>query len=124
MEGRLSWGLAALAVALLVAAEAVSVASGSGVELGNEFFPWALALGFATTGVLIAVRQPRNAIGWIFLGAAVAVGLGALAGSYAEYWVDEGKGPEALGEDGRVVRGPLLDAVHPRPDHLPVAAVP
>ena len=98
MEGRLTWGLAALAVALLVAAVALSVASGSGFELGNEFFPWALGLGFAATGVLIAVRQPRNAIGWIFLGAAVTVGLGALAGSYAEYWVDEGRGPAALGK--------------------------
>ena len=98
MEGRLTWGLAALAVALLVAAVALSVASGNGVEVGNEFFPWALALGFAATGVLIAVRQPRNAIGWIFLGAAVTVGLGALAGSYAEYWVDEGRGPRS---DGR-----------------------
>ena len=124
MEGRLTWGLAALAVALLVAAAAVSVASGTGFELGRAFFPWALGLGFATAGVLIAVRQPRNAIGWIFLGAAVTVGLGALAGSYADYWVDQGKGPEALGETAAWYGRPLLDAVHPRPDHVPVAAVP
>jgi signal transduction histidine kinase len=90
--------LAALAIALLVAATAVSAVGGSGVELSTGVFTWALGLGFATTGLLIAARQPRNAIGWIFLGAAVSVGLGALAGSYADYWVNEGIGSQALGK--------------------------
>ena len=90
--GRVACALAALALAQPVAATAVSVASGSGVEVGSGVFVWALGLGFATTGLLIAIRQPQNAIGWIFLGAAVSVGLGALAGSYADYWVDDRPG--------------------------------
>ena len=76
----------------------VSAAAGTGVDVRVEVFIWAIGLVFATAGVLIAVRQPRNAIGWIFLGAAVAAGLSSLAGSYADYWVDSGAGPEALGK--------------------------
>jgi signal transduction histidine kinase len=94
----MSRGLAAFAIALLVAADVVSVAGGTDVDVTNEVFPWALGIGFATAGVLIAVRQPRNAIGWIFLGAAVSVGLGALAGSYADNWIDHRIGSKALGE--------------------------
>jgi signal transduction histidine kinase len=94
----LAWGLAALAVGLLVAATVVSVASGSDVDAGISVFIWAIGLGFAIAGLLIAVRQPRNAIGWIFLGTAVTAGLGALAGSYADYWVDARAGSEILGK--------------------------
>jgi signal transduction histidine kinase len=94
----MSRGLAALAIALLACATAVSLAGGGGVDIGSEIISWALGLGFATAGLLIAVRQPGNAIGWIFLGAAVAVGLGALTGSYADNWVDDRTGSETLGK--------------------------
>ena len=69
----------------------------SGVDPGDLFI-WAIALVFAGVGVLIASRHPDNAIGWIFLAAGVAAGLGALAHSFAEYWVDGNGGPEALGK--------------------------
>ena len=97
-SGWLAWGLVALALLFLAAAAVVSVASGGDIAAGSMVFVSALGLGFATAGVLIAVRQPRNSIGWIFLGAAVAAGLGALAASYADYWVDDREGPEALGK--------------------------
>ncbi len=95
---RLAWALAALAVALLVSGAVVLVASGIGVNFGKEVIIWLITLVFAATGVLIATRQPRNAIGWTFLGAAVAAGLGSLASSYADYWVDGRGGTEWLGE--------------------------
>ena len=94
----LARGLAGLTVLLLVVAVVVSLTSGLGVAAGSEVFIWAIALVFAGVGVLIAGRQPRNPIGWLFLGAAVAAGLGSLAGSYADYWVDSRAGSAALGK--------------------------
>jgi len=93
-----AWGLVALALILLSAGAVVSVVTGTAVNVGNEVFIWAIGLAFATAGLLIAVRQPRNAIGWIFLGAAVATGLGSLAVSYADYWIDSRAGADALGK--------------------------
>jgi hypothetical protein len=89
---RLAWGLAGLALVLIVSATVVSSTGGSGV------FIWAITVVFAAVGVLIALRQPRNAIGWLFLGAAVGAGLGALAASYADYWIDARTGPALLGK--------------------------
>ena len=91
---RLSWGLAAFAPTLMIASSILS-ASGSGLDFGDSFI-WAIALVFAAVGVLIAARHPGNAIGWIFLAAGVAAGLGALSHSIAQYWVDGNGGPEAL----------------------------
>jgi hypothetical protein len=98
VSGRLAWGLVALALLLILSATGIALTSGAGVDLGNDVFIWAIAVAFAAAGVLIASRQPGNAIGWLFLGAAVGAGLGALAGSYADYWVDSGAGSETLGK--------------------------
>ena len=64
----------------------------------GDLFIWAIALVFAGVGALIASRHPDNAIGWIFLAAGVAAGLGALTHSFAQYWVDGNGGPDALGK--------------------------
>jgi hypothetical protein len=93
-----AWGLVALALALLVSASIVSATTGTSVELGNDVFIWAITLVFAATGVLIASRHPANAIGWLFLSAAMAAGLGSLARSYADYWVASGAGPDRIGK--------------------------
>lgn len=90
----LAWAVAALALALLVSGAVVSLASG----IGREVIIWLITVVFAATGVSIASRHPDNAIGWTFLGAAVAAGLASLAGSYAEYWVDGRGGSEWLGK--------------------------
>jgi signal transduction histidine kinase len=97
MKARLAWGLAASALVLLVTALVVSVVGGGDLNLESRVFTSAITLVFAGVGVLIAVREPRNAIGWIFLGSAVGAGLGSLAGSYASYWLD-GSGSKGLGE--------------------------
>src|SRR5581483_4809141 len=40
---------------------------------------------FATAGLLIARRRPRNPIGWLICAAGVLGGLGTWAGQYARY---------------------------------------
>jgi MFS family permease len=95
---RLAWGLATLALVLLLSGFALSVATGSGLEIGLDGLIWALALAFSGVGAQIASRHQGNAIGWIFLGVAVATGLGTATGSYAGYWVDGNGGSDALGK--------------------------
>jgi hypothetical protein len=95
---RLAWALVAVTLVFLASANAVSLAGGLGIDVGEDAFTWAFALVFAFAGVLIARRHPGNAIGWLFLGAGVAAGLGSLAGSYGEYWVHTREGSEALGK--------------------------
>jgi hypothetical protein len=97
VKRRLAWLLVALAVVLMVSGAVVSVANG--IDLGvGEVMIWVITLVFAATGVLIASRHPGNAIGWTFLGAAVAAGLASLASSYADYWVHGRDGSEWLGK--------------------------
>jgi hypothetical protein len=52
-------------------------------------------LSFATVGALVSSRQPRNAVGWIFSGVGLLVGLSVAGGEYANYvFVEEpGKWP-------------------------------
>jgi len=95
---RLAWGLVALAMSLLVAAYVLSLTTGTGRGLGIGLFIVAIATVFGTVGALIASRQPANAIGWLFLFAAVSAGIGNVAGSYAQYYVETRAGPPLLGE--------------------------
>jgi signal transduction histidine kinase len=44
-----------------------------------------LTFSFSVVGLLLATRRPRNAIGWILLGTAVAGGLQLLAGEFSAY---------------------------------------
>ena len=91
---RLAWGLAALAMLLMSAAEVLGRTAGG----GSGVFIWAIAITFAAVGALIASRHPDNAIGWLFLGAAVSAGVGYLAGAYADHWLDTGDGPALVGK--------------------------
>jgi hypothetical protein len=95
---RLARGLAALSLLLLASGYLVSEQRTAGVEFGQAVFITAIAIVFSVVGVLIASRHPANAIGWVFLGAALAAGLANLGGGYAEYWLDSGKGSDALGQ--------------------------
>ena len=91
---RLAWGLAALAMLLMSAAEVLGRTAGG----GSGVFIWAIAITFAAVGALIASRHPDNAIGWLFLGAAVSAGIGYLAGAYADHWLATGDGPALVGK--------------------------
>jgi|SRR5215211_3960072 len=95
---RLAWSLVASTVLLMSGAEALALATGTGGDRGSGLFLWAIALVFSAVGALIASRRPGNAIGWLFLGAGVAAGVAALAGSYADYWVEARDGPALLGK--------------------------
>jgi hypothetical protein len=75
MQARLAWGLATSALVLLLTALVVSLFGGSDVNVESRIFTSAITFGFAGVGVLIAIREPRNGIGWILLGSAVAAGL-------------------------------------------------
>src|SRR5215207_1193464 len=101
MSGRIStrpaWVLVALAVVLMVSGAVVSLAGGIGVDVGKGVIIWVITIVFAATGLLVASHHPGNAIGWTFLGAAVAAGLASLASSYADYWVHGREGSEWLG---------------------------
>ncbi len=96
VAARLAWGLAALAPVLLTTGFGFTLAAGDATKLGADALLSALAIVFSVVGALIASRRPGNAIGWIFLAAAVATGLGTLAGEYADYVFDRDAGPEWL----------------------------
>lgn len=95
---RLAWSLAALAVLLLSAGAALSLAA-SGLETKTS---WALVpaivVGFSIVGVLIASRHPRNPIGWLFCGIGLTGSLMSLSHGYAEFWLDGQAASTTLGE--------------------------
>ncbi len=80
-----AFGLAALVLALAVAyvIEAVSLSGDSNFTVANSVSNVVLPLAFGAVGLVVARRQPRNAIGWLLLGAAVALMLSAVATAYA-----------------------------------------
>jgi hypothetical protein len=90
---RLAWTFVALAF-MLLAASSVLYAAGSGVALSVIIS--AIVLVFSGVGVLIAIRHPDNAIGWIFLSVAVSAGFAEIVHAYADYWVSGNGGSEAL----------------------------
>jgi hypothetical protein len=100
----LAWSLMVLSVVLLVGGIALdqmtrSTAPGR-LYYGpvDAVFYLATVLTFSVVGAIIASRQPRNAIGWIFCGVGLVMGINSLAGGYAEYRLSGGYGPWSLAE--------------------------
>ena len=100
----LAWALVTLSVVLLVGGIALAQMTRSTAPQRPYFGPveaafvLATVLTFSVVGAIVASRQPRNAIGWIFCGIGLVVGLNSLAGSYAEYRLSSGHGPWSLAE--------------------------
>src|SRR5215217_3143466 len=103
----MAWSLMALSVALLLGGIALSRAASSTVSdrpFGGETDDSSVVvnlvtlLPFSVVGAIIASRQPRNAIGWLFCSVGVTIGLNSFAGDYAEFWLASGFGPRSLGE--------------------------
>ncbi|MFL6061381.1 MAG: hypothetical protein ACJ72E_09135 [Marmoricola sp.] len=92
----LPWSLAALALLLTATAETTAISTGIPNSLSGDAFIWAITIVFGATGGLVASRHPENPIGWLFLAASVAAGLGSLAGTYADLYADKQVGPELL----------------------------
>jgi hypothetical protein len=88
-------GLAA-ATALLIAASLVigfvAGDAGSAFEFGGVFYTLAF-LAFAVVGALIASRQPRNTMGWLFLFIALNTSLQLFADSYVMAALNDSAGP-------------------------------
>jgi hypothetical protein len=83
---RLSALLAGLAVALLALGMVLQAANGSLGGLTDEVWTLVpLATGFPVVGAVIARRQPRHPIAWIFLGSGLGAGLAAFSYPYAQY---------------------------------------
>ena len=95
---RVVWVLSAVCLVFLAGGLWLYAASGTGLETGRTAFALGMMAGLLPVGALVALRQSRNPIGWIFLGLAVSVALGALAGGYAEYWTTGTGGSPWLGK--------------------------
>ena len=101
----LAWSLVGLSVALLVGGISLALVTRSTVaELPNggaadgAILTLARVLAFSVVGAIVASRQPRNAIGWIFCTTGLGEGLSTLARGYTEYWLASGSGPSSLAE--------------------------
>jgi hypothetical protein len=94
----LAAALAGLVIALLIASFVLSASSNAAFDVADSILITGVGLTFAAVGVIVAWRQPRNAIAWVFLGAGIGAGLGAVSGAYADYWIESGSGPETLGK--------------------------
>jgi hypothetical protein len=105
MSGRaaawLAWSLVVVSVVLLVGGLSFALMTRSSVPDPYDGLVTlsVLALAFSVVGAIIASRQPRNAIGWIFCGVGVTIGFSSFAGDYAKFWLASGFGRgDLLGE--------------------------
>jgi hypothetical protein len=89
----LAWGLAGLAVTLLVSGFVVPLTVDAFELTSADLLGTAITIAFSAVGALVANRHPRNPIGWIFLGVAVSSGLGHFAHGYALYLLIDGGSP-------------------------------
>ena len=100
----LAWSLVTLSVVLLVGGIALDQMTRSTAPERPYYGPvdavlyLATVLTFSVVGAIIASRQPRNAIGWIFCGVGLVMGINSLAGGYAEYRLSGGSAPGSLAE--------------------------
>ena len=103
----LVWSLVGLPAVLLLCGISFSVAAnsvGRALPYDSETFLASASINlvtllpFSVIGAVIVARQPRNAIGWIYCGVGLLVGLAALANGYAKYWLASGSGMKSLGE--------------------------
>src|SRR5215208_6744522 len=100
----LAWSLMVLSVVLLVGGIALDQMTRSSAPQRSYYGPvdavfyLATVLTFSVVGAIIASRQPRNAIGWLFCGVGLVMGINSLAGGYAEYRLSGGSAPGSLAE--------------------------
>src|SRR5215208_3925008 len=100
----LAWSLVVLSVVLFVGGIALDQMTRSSAPQRSYYgpvdavFTLATVLTFSVVGAIIASRQPRNAIGWIFCGIGLVVSLNSLGGGYAEYRLAGGSAAGSLAE--------------------------
>src|SRR5215212_3459341 len=88
MSGRtaswLAWSLVVLSVVLLVGGISFALMTRSTAPerpYYDSVTLSVLALAFSVVGAIIASRQPRNAIGWLFCSVGVTIGFSSFAGT-------------------------------------------
>jgi hypothetical protein len=92
---KLAWGLWGLAVMLVASGHLFRLASGQGAPLYEFWLELTLLEPtFATLGLAILIRRPRNVIGWIFCAGGIVGGLQFLLGQYATVTLADA--PDAL----------------------------
>lgn len=84
-----AWSLCAAVFAMTLCVYALMILSGA--DLIRSGLPF-LGIASAVVGALVASRQPRNLVGWTFLGSAVFSALRALFGEYAIYGIETSPG--------------------------------
>jgi hypothetical protein len=89
--------LFAITAGLMIGGVVIDLLAGSSFELSGVFI-WLIAFVFAAVGALIAIRQPANKLGWIFLGVALSAGLAEITSAYADYWTNGKGGVQAIAE--------------------------
>jgi hypothetical protein len=100
----LAWSLVTLSVVLLVGGIALDQMTRS-TATGRPYYGpvdavlyLATVLTFSMVGAIIASRQPRNAIGWLFCSVGLVMGINSLTGGYAEYRLSGGSDPGSFAE--------------------------
>jgi hypothetical protein len=100
----LAWSLMVLSVVLVVGGIALALMTRSSTPQRSYYGPvdavffLATVLTFSVVGAIIASRQPRNAIGWIFCGVGLVMGINSLGGGYAEFRLSGGSSLGSLAE--------------------------
>src|SRR5215208_2955460 len=98
----LAWSLVVLSVVLFVGGIALALMTRSSApgrpyyDSVDAVFTLTSVLTFSVVGAIIASRQPRNAIRWIFCGIGLLVGINSLTGGYAVYRLAGGSAPGNL----------------------------
>jgi hypothetical protein len=95
-----AWGVLALTVTFYATGITLQELAGDAAAEGQDSWATKIGLliaflGFATVGALVAARQPRNAVGWIFLAIGFLVSISLASGEYANraFVVDSGSLP-------------------------------
>ncbi|MFL5841734.1 MAG: hypothetical protein ACJ77Z_14895, partial [Thermoleophilaceae bacterium] len=90
----LAWTGASVAVLLAVASVSFNLLAGDhGASVAEIALGLPALLGAAAFGLLIALRRPGNAVGWILLADAVILGFAVAAPAYARYALLESSPP-------------------------------
>src|SRR5690242_15816604 len=86
----LAWSIAALSVALVVRDLAINILARvqdhgqarRALDVRSSLYSSMTTMTYVLVGVLVAARQPRNPIGWLFSTEGVLFGLTLLTGDY------------------------------------------
>ena len=87
---RLAWSLGIVSIALLLAALVLmfvdrgsDVPSNVAVWSASDVLDVLVSLGVPVLGIVIVNKRPKNAIGWVFIVAGIALALGSIGQTYA-----------------------------------------